>query len=130
MKLPLKITKKEMATLVMMLERFNTLIIEDSDIRMMVTAIMAPLYKRLVDRLFRLTSADFDYAQSATAGRNNSLKLKPGEASALRYVLDRMPQSDRSHIEVIYEETLRDRLLWDIDRWYVNQEHQSKYKYY
>jgi hypothetical protein len=122
MKLPLKITEKEMATLVMMLDGFNTLIIEDNDIRMMVTAIMAPLYKRLVDRLFRLRSTI-----DPNSKRAYSLKLKPGEASALRYVLDRMHQSDRSKIEAIYEQSLRDRLLWDIDRWYVNQDHMYKY---
>jgi hypothetical protein len=38
-----------------------------------------------------------------------------------------MHQSDRSKIEAIYEQSLRDRLLWDIDRWYVNQEHLYKY---
>lgn len=130
MKFNLEITRKELAVLVLMFERFDTLIIEDTDIRLMVTAIMAPLYRRLSERLIGVMKRDY------------TIKLKPGEASALRYVLDRMHTptplnppyggggwrgEGGQDIGAMYIQSLRDRLLWDIDKWFVNQDHSNKY---
>lgn len=113
-KMQIELSNSELTTLVRMIERFDTLIITDVDIRNMLTGHMITIYKRLASRII--------------AGRKqHTIKLKAWEASALRYTMARMHDSDNSNTQAIYEQMVRDNVNSAIWEYFTNLDHQFKY---
>lgn len=116
---------QEMRQLLVMLGTFNVLIIEDVDVRTMITGIMHGVYKRLRARVEPPAPRP---PKGGAKGGGVKVTLKAMEASALRYVLDRLELSGNSRIDVIYKQTLRDRLLWDVWKWQLEGDHELKWR--
>lgn len=98
-----KLSKDEFKVLADMLLNFDLLLIADYDVREMTMLIMTQVLRRMSN-----TMVKFHYTNH---GIKVSLKLKQGEAAAMRYVLSHFEAS--GHAEVV-----REALIYELHKYF------------